>query len=162
MKYLLFLLPFISSFSFSQEKRISAKMISSKINSHLLSSYPTVKKFHFYTEIIAQVPYIECEFKYENDHYSLLFLNDSLIEVEVEVPFSEIPEIERLKISNRLNNDFESYKIIECQKVNQFSNVKYEITLQVKRKGKFEYYFNSLGEFIEREEETEIPIQTQF
>ena len=158
--FFIFLL--ISSISFSQEKRIPVKLISPKIKSYLAINYPSVKKVRFYSEIKAQVPYVECEFKYANEEYSLLFLRDSLVEVETEISIGEIPEHERLKIVKRLDEDVVSYKVLECQKVDHLSIVKYEITIRVKGKAKVEYFFDSLGEFISKEEEVDVPIATQF
>jgi len=162
MKFFIILLILFSSISFSQEKRIPAKLISPKIKSYLAVNYPSVKKIRFYSEIRAQVPYVECEFKYAKEEYSLLFLRDSLVEVETEISFGEIPEGERLKIVKRLVEDVSSYKVLECQKVDYLSNLKYEVIIRIKGKVKFAYFFDSLGEFISKEEEVEVPIPTQF
>jgi hypothetical protein len=68
---------------FGQEKRISKKNVSMKVQNFIQTNYPTAKRLRFYEEKDGEQIFIESEFKLGKVEYSLKFLADSLVETEI-------------------------------------------------------------------------------
>lgn len=151
--------------TFGQEKSISKEKVSVKIQEYVKTNYPEVTKIKYYQEMEGDTIFVEGEFKYKNDKYSLKFYKDQLVEVEVFLLFREIPVEVQLKIKETLDGLNSHYKIIECQEVNPTTNAIYEILVESRvpnTSGNFEFYFDKSGNFIEKNEMSSKPIPSQF
>ena len=169
MKILTFTIVSLSLIStshlFGQEKKISKNKVSLVIHEYIKVNYPSASKIKFYQESEDGKTFIESQFKFNNDTYYLKFQNDVIEEVEVLLPFKEIPENVQIAIKAELDKLFSHYKIEECQEVNPNSNAMYEIIIEsrvAKTSGNFELYFDKSGKLLDKKEIISKPIPSQF
>lgn len=151
--------------SFAQEKSVCKKNISEPIKNYIKTNYPGVEHLKYYEVKDGEQRFIESEFEFKEDEYSLKFLQDSLYEVEVVVKFKEMPEMIQTRIKTTLDSLFSDYKITECQEVNPKTKPLYEISIKGNLKtseGYFEVFFDRSGAWISTKEEVINSIPSQF
>jgi hypothetical protein len=160
--FLIFSIPFIS---FGQEKKGCKKNISSTIQNYIKTNYEGVKKVKYYQDTKEKIAYIEATFEFKEDEYSLKFLNDSLIETEIEISFKELPMAIQKNIQSSLDSNFSKYKILEVQKIDIKDNPMYEVSFKgykEKRKRYFEFFFDKNGMLVSKTKISIKPIPSQF
>jgi hypothetical protein len=145
--------------SFAQsDKDVKTKDIPSPVKEYLIKNYAEVQNLKYYKEIKNDSVFYEAEFKYKEDKYSLLFLPDgNLYEMEIEMPFEQLPASIRNNINKDLSSRYSKFKIHKTEQVNPQKQLKYEISLHAKKgnhSGYFEIFYDGLGNFISEEEET--------
>ena len=151
--------------TFAQEHRISTKKVPKKIQAFVQTNYSEAGRIKYYQDIEHDTLFIECEFKLGDDQYALQFLHDSLFEVEIYIPFKEIPASVSGQIETELSNRFKKYKIQECFEVNPSTHLQYEINIKGTGKqtnGFYELFFDRTGQFILIREIIFKPITTVF
>jgi len=148
-----------------QESRIHKTEVSDSINTIIEKKYSGYKHLKFYSELINGKQLIEAEFQQNHDRYSLLFDKNELVEVEIYIDFDELDSQLKDRINTLLNQQFSSFKLIECQIVNPGNSQYYELEISGTRSGHrgfYEMYFDKNGELIEETKLTIQPIPTQF
>jgi hypothetical protein len=145
-----------------QEKRMSKKNVSIKIQNFIQTNYPTAKRLRFYEEQDNGQTFIESEFKLGKVEYSLKFLSDSLVETEISIGFSDIPTNEQQIIKTNLDSLFTKYKLLKCQEVNPKIDPLYEINIKTKSGNYFELFYDKSGALVKKTELFIKPIPSQF
>jgi hypothetical protein len=158
--FLLFLS--ISVNCYAQEKGINAKKISPIIQKYMADFYPKAKHIRYFEEQEEGQTYIECDFQLNHEEYSLKFLNDELVETELELEFEELSTEIQTAIMNHLRHQNPDVKILECQEVNPGEAAIYEINVKFPGDHYYEYFFDKKGQFVRRFEEVIAPIPSQF
>jgi hypothetical protein len=160
-----FLIFSIPSISLGQEKKVCKKNISLSIKNYIKANYEGIKKVKYYQDTKEKITYIEATFEFEEDEYSLKFLNDSLVETEIEISFKELPMDIQKNIQSSLDSNFSKYKILEVQKIDIQDNPMYEISFKgykQKTKNYFEFFFDKNGMLVSKIEISIKPIPSQF
>ncbi len=148
-----------------QERRIHKTEVSDSINEFIEKKYSGYKHLKFYNELIDGKQLIEAEFQQNHDRYSLLFDNNELVEVEIYIDFDKLDSLLKNRINTLLNEQFSSFKLIECQIVNPGNSQYYELEISGTRSGHrgfYEMYIDKNGALIEETKLTIEPIPTQF
>ncbi len=151
-----------STLILAQEKGLNRKKVSPIIQKHIANLYPNATHIRYYIEREDSLSYIECDFHLNKEEYSLKFLNEKLVETELELGFDELPSDVQTSIMIYLRNKNSDYKILECQEVNPGQNAIYEINVKIPGDQYYEYFFDKKGQFIRRNEEVIAPIPSQF
>ncbi|MEN9399045.1 MAG: hypothetical protein RL632_146 [Bacteroidota bacterium] len=159
--YFLFFLS-ISVSCLAQEKGINWKKVSPTIQKYVADLYPKAKHIRYFVELEEGQTYIECNFHLNKEEYSLKFLNEKLVETELEIEFEELPSEIQTSIMNQLKQQNTDFKILECQEVNPGEAAIYEINVKMSGDHYYEYFFDKKGQFVRRFEEVIDPIPTQF
>ena len=160
--FLIFLVLFFSNYSFSQEKSIRKKNVTTTTLQYIAKNYEGAKRIRYYEERIEKGILIECEFHYQKEEISLVFYNDSLIETELTIDYQILPENLRNTINAQLNELFKVHKVIDVQSINPKNENKFELNVRVNDKQYFEIYFDDQGVILMKREIIVKPIVTQF
>lgn len=145
-----------------QEKRIDKKHVSIAIQNYINKNYPSANKIKYFKEQENASSIIECVFKLNKQEYALTFISDSLIETEISISFGDILNNLQNTIRNNLNEEFTSYKIIDCQLVNPKNGLLYEINIRTKSGRYYEFFYDNSGNLIKKKEIIIKPIPSQF
>ena len=151
-----------SALILAQEKGINRKKVSPTIQKYVVDVFPNAKHIRYFIEQEGGKTYIECDFHLNKEEYSLKFLNEKLVETEMEIEFEEFPAHVQTSIMNYLRIESPDFKILECQEVNPGDNAVYEINVKIPGDHYYEYFFDKKGQFIRRFEEVISPIPFQF
>lgn len=154
-----------STHAICQERKLKKENVSDSILEQINKDYPSNKKLHFYEEILDEKHFVEAEFIYQAKKYSLLFDQNKLIEIERFCNFQDLDSITKQTINFHLNEQFEKYKIIECQIVNPGKNEYFELEISGKNsvgRGFYEVYFDKDGKLLRETNLLISPIPTQF
>jgi len=151
-----------SSLILAQEKGINRKKVSPTIQKYVADVFPNAKHISYFIEQEEGKTYIECDFHLNKEEYSLKFLNEKLVETELEIEFKEFPIEIQTSIMNYLRNQNSDFKILECQEVNPGGNDIYEINVKILGGCYYEYFFDKKGQFIRRYQEVIEPIPSHF
>lgn len=155
----------MSTVILGQEKRIHKKVVPEAITKYISVNYPQSTRVRYFEEKEVGKVFIESEFQFEDQKFILKFENNLLIEEEVLLPFEELPENVQVAISKELNTAFGKYKILECQEVNPYTDLLYEIEVRSKskkQKGVYELCFTKEGVLTEKKEVVIRSIPSQF
>jgi hypothetical protein len=154
---------FLSFFKvLGQEKSISKKKVSKTIQNFITSNYPNAEHVKYFEEKENEQTFIESEFRSGHKIYSLKFLEDKLVETEIEVEFTDLPSASQATIKANLDSLFSTYKILKCEEVNPNTDPLYEVNIKTKDRNYYELYYSKSGQLIKKNQVIIKPIPTQF
>lgn len=145
-----------SSFSFGQkleiEKRIRKEDFPITALQYLEENYGLEGKIKWYLESTGNEKSFEAKFMRDHQKYSVEFYEDGrLMDVEIELPYEDIPEASRTRMEKQWEEDFEKSKVQRVQKQKSNLGLRYEIIVRGKKKKNtklYEYLFESDGQFV--------------
>ena len=156
---------FAANLGFAQEKRIPKADAPSSIKQYILGNYSGFKKDKYYKEVEGNNTFIECEFLYQGEEYSVKFMGDSLIEEEQSIEWEEMPSIAKVAITQYfidLYSDLGKFRILEIQKINPQSELKFELTVKAKGGNELEFVFDRNGKQLAKIPINNTPIPSNF
>jgi hypothetical protein len=147
------------------EKRIRRSKVPKTILDYLNKEYPQSKHLKFYIETSKDTVFYEVEFE-SKDNFTLKFLeNGTLLEIEKEVEFEDLPEGTQKAILKSLSSQFKNFKITSVEFFNPHLKIEYELGVRVKSDAGIDMYdihFDEHGNLLRQSERTPNPIQTLF
>ncbi len=154
--FLLFYLVLFSSFSFGQkleiEKRIKQQDFPENALLYLEEKYGVEGKIKFYMEKSGNEQSFEAKFIRDYQKYSVEFYEDGrLMDVEIEVPYEDIPKASRSRMEKDWKEDFEKSRVRKVQKQKSDSGLRYEVIVRGKKdknSALYEYLFESDGQLV--------------
>ena len=124
----------------AQETRLRTQEVPAAIKEHIASHYPTASRIRYYREVYFDTVFVESEFRFRGEKYSLRFYEEALHEVEIYISFNEIPTRTQAKIRSTLDSLFNRYRILYIQEVNPRTDLQYEINVKGVREKSVDFY----------------------
>ncbi|HKK87245.1 MAG TPA: hypothetical protein VJ917_00260 [Saprospiraceae bacterium] len=134
------------------EKRIRQDDFPVKAIQYLEENYGLEGKIKWYTEESGEQKSYEAKFSREQQLYSVEFYEDgSLMDVEIEISYEDIPAESRSLIEKKWDHDFRKSRVRRVQQQESELGRRYEIIVRGKKDKNtelYEYLFESDGQFV--------------
>jgi hypothetical protein len=124
----------------AQETKLHKQEVPAAIKEHIASHYPTASRIRYYREVYFDTIFVESEFRFRGEKYSLRFYNETLHEVEIYISFNEIPIQTQANIQSTLDSLFTRYRILYIQEVNPRTDLQYEVNVKGAREKSVDFY----------------------